>query len=532
MDFKHTAVNEFDRNAYGLGMSNRLHVSKEPCPSASELLQLAEVLNVSVRQVKVWQEEVLVGCAVCYVEKHTVTGLVSFRMVGDRLHDYARLFVQSKQSAVALIKEMILDAKKCGADVFRLNGLIYPNKDVFFRRLNAVSSFTMIFDANKEAKGWNAIIGKKSLRRHWNKAKTIPGFRVEHRVGVVTQEDIAKISGMHRERWHFEGLTSAFDDQNRVREYLVHPSNKLITYVYVADEILCCHFGMLYEKVLLWHTPVINIKYLDLSPLEVLLMATAQFCSDSSLEVLDLGQGKEKYKERFSNAQRNVFTIITPLSFKAIFSCTLERAIFVLRNSDSFLPVKTRLADTKRFLINFRAVVRTMKASVIWFGSDRMDSLVTLPDGVSFLKIRSYPEYIDFCRNYSLTPLKDHYQRFVDGAYFLALRDDTQVYSFGWSIKSTEFYVGEIRRSLPLDGRIMLFDFQTPVQYRAKGYYTMLLHCIRYAFGNDKLTIFALSSNSASLKAIRRSGFDEMKSVCHENRVSQLISVITQNYCR
>ena len=74
--------------------------------------------------------------------------------------------------------------------------------------------------------------------------------------------------------------------------------------------------------------------------------------------------------------------------------------------------------------------------------------------------------------------------------------------------KSNKWLVTEVNLEIKTsDNSIILFDFYTPVSLRSRGYYTKLLKMIFKKFKNQKFLIYSLSSNLASIKAIKNAGF-------------------------
>jgi CelD/BcsL family acetyltransferase involved in cellulose biosynthesis len=209
---------------------------------------------------------------------------------------------------------------------------------------------TALFLAQNDPKGWSGISAKKSVRRHWNNAEKLPGFRVGHMERALSREAVEQLAAMHRERWQFEGAYSVFERPGRIDECLTHPANKVVTHVWIGEEIICCHYGMLYGDPLLWDTPLVNIKSLDYSPLKILLAATAQYARRTNLTTLDLGLGEEGYKARFSNAVRTSYLLLLPLTAKGLLAHKIHTT-----GLHRVAKQAVRVASSKALLIDFVA---------------------------------------------------------------------------------------------------------------------------------------------------------------------------------
>ena len=97
--------------------------------------------------------------------------------------------------------------------------------------------------------------------------------------------------------------------------------------------------------------------------------------------------------------------------------------------------------------------------------------------------------------------------------YFLVLINKKKILSSGWIYFGSRWKITEIEKSIPLENRTLLFDFETPRQLRNRGYYRLLLKLIRRKFVNKKLAIYSLSNNTRSNRAIKKAGFKFIKKI-------------------
>jgi CelD/BcsL family acetyltransferase involved in cellulose biosynthesis len=472
-----------------------------PHPSVAELRDLARIAPLpALRVVKVHDGHHLSALAICYVERAVIHGVpvTAYRSFGDKLYDYTRLYAANWHALTCLIEHLRKDARKCGADVVDLKHQLVPEwLDAIPARYRSVTE-TKLFDAQLAPGGWHEILERNSIQRKWKKAAKQPGYRSETITGTFTRQNLEELAVLHRERWRFAGVRSAFENPRRLEEYLCHPANKVLTKVMLNGEMLCCHYGMLYENLLLWHTPVINVKYLDFSPLKILIAETAQFCSHKGVRYLDLGLGDESYKDYSANATRRVYEIMMPETPKGLMLYLLHR--------------HGRPERVKTALLHLRGAVRVIKRAfaarlsrIYWYdsiGSERAEE-----PRHSVRIIHSYEDFVDFSRQHEMPILKYRYKRFKDGCFFIVLHNACEALSYGWGRRGTDFYVEEIDQKLFLGDRTLLFDFETPERFRRNGYYTELLVASRKMLSNHHLAIFARSDNDASNKGIRKAGF-------------------------
>ena len=97
--------------------------------------------------------------------------------------------------------------------------------------------------------------------------------------------------------------------------------------------------------------------------------------------------------------------------------------------------------------------------------------------------------------------------------YFLTLVKGKTIFSSGWIYFGSKWKISEIDRSVSLNKKFLLFDFETPKKYRNKGYYQLLLKLIRNKFLKKKLAIYSFSTNKKSKRAIYKSGFKFIKKI-------------------
>jgi hypothetical protein len=107
-------------------------------------------------------------------------------------------------------------------------------------------------------------------------------------------------------------------------------------------------------------------------------------------------------------------------------------------------------------------------------------------------------------------------ERFRDGAEFCWLRQrEVGIVSWGWlQVAPASFYISEIGITLIECNNTILFDFETNVTQRRKGYYRMLLGEVVADSSRPPYLIYADSRNFASIRGIRSADFRFRPAIC------------------
>ena len=117
--------------------------------------------------------------------------------------------------------------------------------------------------------------------------------------------------------------------------------------------------------------------------------------------------------------------------------------------------------------------------------------------------------FVELLRRSGIEVKRYQYDRISSGHRFVCLLHEGKIVCHGWlSAKHKSFVVGETGKSIG-PGTTVLYDFLTKEQCRRRGYYIRLLKAIATVRSNEKVCIFALTSNEASIAGIQRAGFLE-----------------------
>ena len=97
--------------------------------------------------------------------------------------------------------------------------------------------------------------------------------------------------------------------------------------------------------------------------------------------------------------------------------------------------------------------------------------------------------------------------RFKKGSKFIGIRRENEIICSGWVYFGKVWKIEEVDKNIKLKNQYLLYDFITEKKFRNMGYYKLLLRIIQNKFIKKKLVIYALSHNSKSIRAIKKSGF-------------------------
>jgi hypothetical protein len=381
-------------------------------PGPGELAEYSRFVDISQRILVLLQGERCVGMACCQLEDTTLGKLPCrvYGAFGQGFFDYSRL-CYSGDFGADLIRELLADARAQRADIVFLADTLLDDPSLL-EDGSARFKPTALFDSSKEEKGYHPLLSKKSVKRHVNKCKRSFEYRVSHFTGDEIEESLLTEMGkLHIETRRFHGDPSAFERQGAGDRYLASLPQRVLTRISVGDDTLAFHYGMVFGDTMIWHTPVVNIKYLDYSPLEVLLYETVTYCEQNGYAVLDLGIGDEPYKERFSNSRRSVYEYSYPISLKG----KIAQSLRVARRH----PLVERSAAA---MTNKIGAARTAVAGSNP-GPDRYRlarDLMPAAGQSSFAVMTSFGAYVEYCRETNQPIDRPAYEHFRSGRIFFA----------------------------------------------------------------------------------------------------------------
>lgn len=396
-------------------------------PTIEELRQFSLVQNeLQMRVIIMRQGGVCVALSVCFISHDRVSRfyLKTYRMLGYTFFDYNSVYFK-EGFFYPLLDAMREDAKEASCDLILLDNVPYKinglNRGEYFEYQDLG-----VFDARKSEEGYDWILGKKSLRRDYNKLRKLVNYRCIHKYGDFSDQDIAAVASLHIERWGFEGAGSAFKESpNRVSEYCAFKNNKLLTILYNGDEIVACHYGMIYGTSILFHTPVINIKYLEYSPLKSLIYEIISFSSNNGLQIFDMGLGDESYKDGFTNDYRRIYQNYFPVSFKGNVCILFKRYLNISQIKkmvQQAKPIRQKLSQIKNRIknrINYYELKSLSKPNI-----EMINELYVIDE---------FPKFVDLMRLSNYEIKRFHYDRYKSGDSYLCILDkEKQILSSGW----------------------------------------------------------------------------------------------------
>lgn len=461
-----------------------------------ELIQLARIRNESVVLLSLKSRDQVVAISLFQFSERRLA-LLSYKAIhlyGFDFYDYNpfALKVEYQSQFLEFIKRY---AKSNHASLIFIENV--------FQKLRCKYTLEdiQVFNSLKSENGFDDIINKKRLNRYKKKVEESFNYSVRHYIGdQITEDLIDQLVCMHQERWTFDSTQSAFSNISRKFDYLMNKENKILTIISVDNDILAIHYGMLFNNCLLFHTPVFNIKYYELSPyvnfIELLILETALYCKQNNIEVFDFGLGDEVYKKKYMNDYKELFTYFIPID---IFSKIIFNISMFIKN----LGIKNGIVGLRKMVSNIKKITNQVNVYEFVLNS------IGKEESKDFYCIKSYSEFVMLFRKLQHPVMRYHYNRFVRGDYFYCLLDHNNLVCSGWST-SQDIYVSEVNKILKAGGRVILYDYYTPHQHRRKGKYQELLDSIISSVKTN-VFIYALSNNIASNIAIKKVGFKKCK---------------------
>lgn len=380
--------------------------SRSATPGCTDLAALAQADARKLRIIALDNDGDFKAYSCCFLEDKVTAGITlkTYSVYGSDFFDYNAIY-SSESSTDTLMTEILKDAKANKADQIQLKNMIDTEFGSAFST-QIVSRSTRLFDKRLEEEGFRSLLKKKSLKRHINKCRRSFTYHCEHFLGHdIPDAELEALARYHIETRAFHHTSSAFLQRNTLKRYQAGKGNRLLTKIVVDGEPLAYHYGIRFGDTLIWHTPVINIKYYEYSPLEVLLYETISFCEEMDLDVLDLGIGDEPYKQRFSNSVRSIQSLLLPLSLKS-------KAVRRLRDLDSKLDVRSKISRLVRGVGQSPLSSWLMSSKRPNKSSDKESTSVTqLP---SYDQIESFEKFVDLCRAHGVALKRQDHKDFKD----------------------------------------------------------------------------------------------------------------------
>jgi hypothetical protein len=460
------------------------------------LLDISETRSDKVIFLYIEEGGEIIAAGLFSIDKRQVLGLAysTLYLYGYSFFDYNQLYfsVSSRNEFIHQIKKY---ARSNAVDLIMLDNL---KNSLLVGEFSYLRNTIQIFNSSLSENGFDFISKKKSLKRHRNLVCKDFDYKVEHLKGEQIEDEHFKcLARLHKERWGFDNIDSAFKNLDRISFYKGIKENGLMTILKVGDEVLAMHFGMLSKDRIIWHTPVLNIKYFSLSPIEVLLYETSEFCKENKIKYFDFGLGDEEYKNRFSNSEEYVFSYLIPVGIFTKIKISFTKLLAEVLNLRNLITViKKNVKFLKDILNNNKLYFYKIKGGV-----DNFDESKEL----KFIRITKYADFINFARSYDIKIQRFHLLRFSKGNYFYCIYNDSSCFCSGWTSKEGVF-ISELNKFYCPNGYVM-YDFNTLSQFRRKGYYKLLLKYIVSLYKKE-LYIYSLRGNKGSNKAIQSVGFN------------------------
>jgi CelD/BcsL family acetyltransferase involved in cellulose biosynthesis len=163
------------------------------------------------------------------------------------------------------------------------------------------------------SQGFSAVVAQKTRAGSQQFVKWARQARVLERdhgplrfIAQSSDKDaLRQILAMKSEQYLANGLDDIFA-QDWVRHLLgdIHTTNRedfsgQLSLLYAGDTLVAGHFGMRTQRVFHYWFPVYAKRFAKYSPGIVLLVKLAEHASATGIQRLDIGKGRETYKEQF-----------------------------------------------------------------------------------------------------------------------------------------------------------------------------------------------------------------------------------------
>ena len=470
-----------------------------PVQQWKELLKLASYRKENVVFIALFNKKLKAGALFCEDTRRVATlSNKSLFLYGYEFFDFNPIYICKgyEKSYISTLKNY--------ATFNNIKWLIFENlyQKTKLNSYYSVEEKINLFDEDVES--FTSLYSKKGIKRHRKKVVDNFNYSVRHLTdSEITDEHIDRLEKLHKERWSFDDVSSSFNEEKRKTFFSTNKKNKLLTIIYASDEVIAMHFGILSKHSLLFHTPVINIKFYPFSPMSLIMYELAFYCHQNNLKELNFGLGEESYKSRFSNKTNSVFSYYFPLGFlnKFMFS-----VFFILSKKQKI--IRASVGNIK----NVIRYVLSQKNRVNFYRYEVKSNLISNRNDLSFLKINDYSSLVDEFRKSNIIVKRYHYKRMKNGDVFYCLKTENQIVSYGWST-SKPLYVSEKNKVFSKPNSYILYDFFTLLSHRNSGLYQYLLKNILSILDEGKYAyIYALSTNVPSNRAILKIGFKKIKS--------------------
>ena len=396
-----------------------------------------------------------------------------------------------------------------------------------------------------EEKSAASLLGKSSLKRHAKKLASLGPVTVEH---LDSSEQIQPVLDafflQHQERWALTRSPSLFLDQQNQRFYrklaeqAVTDGRFVLTRVLLNGKDAAMHFGFRSQQQLIWYKPTYDPRLSHAGPGEVLIAELIKKCVVDGLRGLDFTRGDESFKLRFASEIREVLTFEVASKF---WLKQLELNRHRLKDAAVAIIDKAHLHRAIATVVhNARATMRVIRSKGIraaciaakermeQHGPRHVDVFIRTANDCAVederISVHTLETLNEILATFDVTD-PEHLEVLSDtpvyleaGARLWVAKCSGSIVSCGWELRGTGVDVTEIRARLHFPSTVVcLMEFRTFSKHQRKGYYAALLKSISASEGTDHQLIYALSHNIASVRAIRKAGFE------HAGRVTRSV---------
>lgn len=227
--------------------------------------------------------------------------------VGGPLSDYQGLILENGYEIDA--KEML---RRCGLKTWKFNHLLASQSAL--QPYHEIRDVSFLIDLSEG-------VDKYLQDRRNSGSKLISSIsrkqrKLEREVGPISflyhtgeQKVLAKMFNWKSQQYQKSGHVDAFSfSWTRELMEAIHKTQTkdfagVLSALYADNNLVAVHMGMRSDKVWHWWFPAYSQEYSKYSPGSILLMEMIQSVPERNLQAIDLGKGRSRYKDQFSNSQ-------------------------------------------------------------------------------------------------------------------------------------------------------------------------------------------------------------------------------------
>jgi len=280
--------------------------------------------------------------------------------VGGPLSDYQGLIL--KKGFEINAKEML---RQCGLKTWNFNHLIASQSTLqSYHKIKDVSYLIDISEGLDHYLESLRISGSKLLSTTLRKQR-----KLEREIGPISffyhtkdENVLSQMFEWKSQQYLKTGKMDAFSFKwikkliKNIWSTQAEGFSGVLSALYVNDTLIAAHMGMRSDEVWHWWFPTYNPEFAKYSPGSIFLMKMIENAPRKKIKVIDLGKGRSRYKDQFSNRQIELAEGVISLSkFPGEIKKAGEAIANVIRRTPLVVPARIparvirRYRDWKKF---------------------------------------------------------------------------------------------------------------------------------------------------------------------------------------